>query len=170
MIPAGFPKVFTHLQMLEGTIQQLCNWLTCFIQFGFTNSKCNCYILMSKDRGSLRLLSYPCLCSCSHYLLLARPSQEGDKWHVLYSSVQNKEGLHKRRVSPAILGRVTLSALWSHPSPPPWQSAKHLERAYNKQQPGEMGEWRWRDPSGARNCGVTTKTELLKTETPSEKN
>lgn len=155
----------TCTYLLEGTIQQPRNWLTCFLLFGFTNSKCNCYILIPKDRGLLRhcltlafIQAHTICCwlgphrkeicdMCSTPECRIRKGYTNAERHLPYLR---------------ILGRVTLPALWSHPSPPPWQSAKHLERAYIKQQPGEMEEWKWRDPRGARNCGVTTKTELLK--------
>lgn len=140
----SFSKLFTHLQMLEGTIQQLYGWLTHFLQFGFTNTKCNCYILISKD-GQL-LSHFPSLVHA--HIICCWFSQEGDTQFVLYSSVQNEEGWHKHGVPPAIphtrpvLAGVTPSSLWIHPSPPQQvpSSAKHPDCAYIKQQPGRQGE------------------------------
>lgn len=157
-----FPKLVSLLEMLEGTIPQLCHWLIHFLQFWFTNKKCNCYILISKMvTGPLN--HFPSLVLAC--LLLARLSREGGTVSYLSPVYRLRKGHINTKLwvtwcisEQSLYYKTAPSAPWSQPSSPPQQgpsSAEHSDHAYTEWQAG--GEGRWRALMGERNCWLSRK-------------
>lgn len=166
-----FPKLFTYLQMLEGTIQQLCDWLSRFLEFRFTNSNCNRYILISKDRRPLS--HFPSLALVHAHVICCWLGPHGKETHDLCftPACRIRKGytnaecyLPYLRPDPflqeSLLQLCGATPHLHHGKVPAQQSIRTVLISNSSQ-----GRWgRWRDLKGARNRGFTTKTVLLETE------